>query len=393
MRSYIMSQIAALTKNRLFGAVLLISGTAIGAAMLALPVSTGRAGLIPSLMVMSGIWLFLVLAAFYLVELTLSMPKNVNLLSMAEKTLGFGGKVVSAGAYLFLLYALNTAYLFGMTSIMQDLFQLPRIFCMLPLLVLFWLLLKRGVSFIDQINRLFMIGFGASFLLLLCQGACYCSKICLFSDRSYVISSFAIVLCAFGYHIVIPSVVGYLEYNVDQIKKAIWIGSLIPLIVYAIWQITSLNMADQASLHAAFNQGLNSAQMLAKASNSRFISGIDQGFAFFAMITSFFGVSMALFDFLKDGFKTHSNSFLFSVSFIPSMYFALQNEHIFLKALEYAGAYGVVILLALLPAIMVWKKRYVLKSRSSYMVPGGKLLLATFMGLSIALILLQRLCI
>ena len=295
--------VSAKPVGRLVGACLLISGTAIGAAMLALPVSTGRAGLIPSLMTMGGVWLYLILAAFYLLEVCLSMPREANLISMAEKTLGRPGKLVTWTAYLFLLYALNTAYLYGMTTILQPIMHLEPWQIAIPLILLFWALLRKGIRFIDGINRIGMVGFLVAFVLLV---ACALPHVSVPNLTCYnvdaIIPSFGVVLCAFGYHIVIPSLVSYLDRDVVQCKKAIWIGSGIAFVVYALWQFVSLSViSDPEILEEAYRLGSNSVQLIGQVSNSRLISSVDTSFAFFAMITSFFGVSMALVDFLKDG--------------------------------------------------------------------------------------------
>ncbi len=91
--------------NRLIGAILLVSGTTIGAGMLALPVTTGLAGFIPSLVVMTAVWLFMMLTALYLLEVNLRLPGEANLFSMMRKTLGKPGEAISWAAYLLLLYS------------------------------------------------------------------------------------------------------------------------------------------------------------------------------------------------------------------------------------------------------------------------------------------------
>ena len=73
---------------RLLGAILLIAGTTIGAGILALPVSTGRAGFWPSIGVMLFCWLYLVYAAFCILEVNLALKHGSNIISMAEQTLG-----------------------------------------------------------------------------------------------------------------------------------------------------------------------------------------------------------------------------------------------------------------------------------------------------------------
>jgi len=88
-------------KNRLLGAILLVSGTTIGAGMLALPVITGLAGFIPAILIMTAIWLFMMLTAFYLLEVNLRIKDESNLISMMHKTLGRPGEIISWIVYLF----------------------------------------------------------------------------------------------------------------------------------------------------------------------------------------------------------------------------------------------------------------------------------------------------
>ncbi len=389
------------TSGRLFGAILLISGTAIGAAMLALPVSTGRAGLMPSLLVMGASWLYLLYAAFCLLEVQLSMPKESNLITMAEYTLGPIGKIFSWVSYLFLLYALNTAYLSGVSTLFQDVLQtvtqvkISSWICMVPILAIFAFFLRKGASVVDFFNRLFMLGLALTFTFLLFFALPYVSKANMSHvDWQYAAPSIAVCLCAFGYHIVIPSVVTYLDRDVRLLKRSIVIGSAIPLVGYTIWQVVSLGMVQHPEeIHAAYSEGINSAELLANMTKNTAISSLQHSFSFFVMITSFLGVSLSLFDFLKDGLQKKatqvSRRMIFLIAFIPPVFFALYNKNIFLTALEYAGAYGVVILLALIPACMVWQKRYSLQLSSPYKAPGGKISLITFMAISICLILMQ----
>ena len=99
--------------NKLLGSVLLISGTTIGAGMLALPVMTGFGGFIPSLFTLFFMWLFMLATALFFLEVNISMPGETNFITMAEKTLGTWGKVVSWVCYLFLMYSLTAAYIAG----------------------------------------------------------------------------------------------------------------------------------------------------------------------------------------------------------------------------------------------------------------------------------------
>ncbi len=386
--------------NRLFGAILLIAGTATGAAMLALPVSTGRAGLFPSLLAMGCIWLYLSYAALCVLEVAISLPKDSNLVTMAEHTLGRWGKLISGISYLFLLYALNTAYIAGTTALFQDLFEdvlgvrLLQIVCAIPLLIVFSLLLRRGVKAVDAINRIFMLGLVASFGVLLVVSLPHIELANLSHARwQYVLPSLSIVLTAFGYHVVIPSLASYLHDDIKKLEKAIWIGSAIPFIGYCIWQVATLGIVPLSGIEMAYQQGMSGAEILAEISHSSWVTGVDTAFAFFAIITSFLGVSMSLMDFLADGLKNKAVSrtkwLLFVIAFLPPLYFALSYKRAFLSALEYAGAYGVVVLLAIIPALMTWRKRYTLRMGGKIIAPGGKGALVLFMAISVFFILVE----
>lgn len=389
--------------NRYLGAILLIAGTATGAAMLALPVSTGRAGLLPSLLAMGFVWLYLCYAALCTLEVTISLPKDSNLVTMAEHTLGKWGKFLSGISYLFLLYALNTAYIAGTTALFQDFFydatglQLAQGIFAIPLLLVFYLLLRRGVKAVDAINRIFILGLLVSFGLLLAVSLPHIQLDYLTKNRwEYVLPSLSIVLTAFGYHVVIPSLASYLHDDVKRLKSAIWIGSSLPLIGYAIWQVATLGIvpiSGPMSIETAYAQGMSGAEVLAEISHSGWIAGVDTLFAFFAIITSFLGVSMSLLDFLADGLKkkvfASTKWLVFLIAFLPPLYFALSYKRAFLSALEYAGAYGVVVLLAIIPALMTWRKRYSLKLKGAIIAPGGKGALIIFMAISLSFILLE----
>lgn len=389
--------------KHLIGAIFLISGTTIGAAILALPVVTGLSGFSVSVALMVACWFYLLIAALYLVEVNLAFAsKEVNLLTMAERTLGLFGTVLCWSAYLFLLYALNTAYMFITLELFQNAIQssigqpIARIFCVIPLLALFLLLLRSGTNAIDTVNRIAMITLLCCFVLLIGLALphvhiAYLTEV--HSER--ILPALAIVLTAFGYHVVIPTVVHYLHGSVSAIKKAIWIGSFLPLAMYIAWQVTVLGvvpMYGTLSITSALADNTNGAAILAAVCESGAVKTISHLFAFFAVITSFFGVSLSLFDFLADALHIHKHAAgkwkLFFFAFIPPLYFSLSEPDLFLKALHYAGVFGVVVLLALLPALMVFRKRYVLHLRSSYTVPGGKTGLLLFIVLSIGLIII-----
>ena len=103
-------------------------------------------------------------------------------------------------------------------------------------------------------------------------------------------------------------------------------------------------------------------------------------FSFFAITTSFIGVTLGLVDFLADGFKlkaTLSHRFYLSLLvFIPPLVIVSIDPSLFFVALKFAGGVGCVLLLGFLPTLMIWVGRYVKKElKNTAEVRGGRPLL------------------
>lgn len=390
-------------QSKILGGILLVSGTAIGAGMLALPVSTGQAGFFPSLLLLLVCWGFMTYTAFLMLEVNLWMEDNTNLISMARRTLGRWGEVVSWIVYLFLLYLLTTAYIAGSGPITIDVVRsltgvtLPSWAGSIPLLVIFGFFVYRGTSSVDYVNRLLMlimiVAYGVMVIFLTPHVE---HHLLMHSDWNHLLIATSVVTTSFGYHIIIPSLTTYLQRDLSHLKRTILIGSIIPLVVYVVWELITLGiipLEGPNSIALGYKEGTNAAQLLTNTLGHTLLGITARFFSFCAIVTSFLGVSLSLSDFLADGLNIKRSRpgrvLLYVLTFVPPLLFALVNPRAFLSALEYAGAFGVVVLLCLLPALMVWRGRYIHKYESIYTVPGGKPALILVMVFSIAAIVLE----
>lgn len=386
--------------GKILGGILLVSGTTIGAGMLALPIATGLAGFYPSLVLFSAYWLFLTFTAFLMLEVALWMPPNANLISMARQTLGRWGEGLSWIVYLYLLYALLTAYLAGGGAILLDLIasirqtSIPLWGGPLLVMALFSLFVYKGHGPVDIINRILMAGLVLAYFLLVAGLAPHVNATLLQrADWSALLIGSSVVATSFGFHIIIPSLVAYLERDVSKLRWSILIGSLVPLIVYIVWEMVALGilpLEGTNGLNSGYQNGSNGATLLADFLKNPSVVWIARLFSLFAIVTSFLGVSLSLNDFLADGFKIKKTRpgrlLLYAMTFLPPLTIALYDPRAFLSALEYAGAFGVVILLGLLPALMVWRGRYTLSFPSTFRVAGGKIALLLAMIFALAAI-------
>lgn len=389
--------------SKTIGGVLLVSGTAVGAGMLALPVSTGMAGYFPTALIFTFYWIYMTFTALLFLEITLWMKDGANLVTMAKETLGNWGMLVCWFAYLFLLYSLNLAYIAGSSPIFVDIldtltgYSFPYWAGAIALLAVFGFCVYAGATFVDYTNRILMAGLIITYCLMTFGLSVYVeTELLQHIDWSFATVGISVIATSFGFHIIIPTLSTYLDRNIIQIKKVILIGSFIPFIIYLIWELYALGIIPLDGYNgivAGYQRGENAATLLANIIGNSWISPVARAFAFFAIVTSFLGVSLSLVDFLADGLniqKTAQGKLgLYALAFAPPLILALIDPRAFLTGLEYAGAFGVIFLLGFMPALMVWKGRYQHYYPSLYKAPGNKIALLMTMACSLIIMAIE----
>lgn len=372
--------------KHLFKGIFLVAGTSIGGGMLALPVLTSVTGFIPSLVVYFLCWAFMASTGLLFLEISLWLKPDANLISMAGYTLGTCGKAAAWLLYLFLFYCLTLAYIIGCGDLLIQLFQgaIPEWMGALIFVLLFAPLVFAGARVVGRINLILMGGLAISYLAFVVLGYRHVKPELLLNHNWLLISSaFPIAFTAFAYQGIIPTLVTYMERNVQAIRKTILIGSVIPLIVYILWQGLILGIVPfegPQGLKETLDKGQNAVYPLKSFLETPYVYAIGQFLAFFALVTSFFGVTLGMLDFLADGLdikKTFFGKlFLCFLIFVPPLVIAHTHPGLFLIALDYAGGFGCALLLGLLPILMVWSGRYFSHLKSHYKLPGGRLTLS-----------------
>lgn len=388
---------------KLLGSILLIVGTSIGAGMLGLPIVAAELGFAGSLILLFACWFIMTASAFLILEVNLWLPQNNNLISMARATLGPLGQVISWITYLLLLYSLLCAYIAGGSDLFLHLLAsqglvLPHWAASILFTLIFGSIVHLGIHSVDQVNRwLMLIKFTAYFVLVGLMLPFVSTVNLAAGDLHYLSSASAITvtITSFGFAVIIPSLRVYFAGDLRKLKLAILIGSLIPLLIYILWDLAIMGVIPIEGEHSLLSilQSSNSTSDLVNTVNLTInkssVALFAKLFTSVCVLTSFLGVALCLIDFFADGLqlekKGMSNVVILAVTFIPSLVVALFFPNIFIKALSYAGIYCL-ILLIFLPAAMVWGGRYRQKIANGFSVYGGKLLLLFLMAISLGLI-------
>lgn len=368
--------------------------------MLGLPVLSAQAGFQPSLFTFFACWFFMLCTGLLLLEVNLWYGGEISLITMADRTLGHVGKIVSWLVYLFLFYSLMVAYVAASGSLITEFIGQSTghywhhsmgglLFCLI-----FGTLLYLGTGALDWFNRLLMLGLLFSYVCLVGMGSSHVKRDLLqHHNWSAVTAVIPAVIVSFGFHNLIPSLTTYFHCHARPLKGAIILGSAIPLLIYLVWEWLILGIVPLQDFKVALNQGEIATEALKNAVGASWIVDIAQTFAFFAVVTSFLGVALSFVDFLSDGLKIKKTPqgkvFLILLVLVPSFLCALLYPTIFLIALNTAGGFGAVILFGILPVLMVWKGRYIQKLGLPQIIPGGKPFLLGIMAFAVWVIALQ----
>ena len=392
----------------IFGGTLLIAGTCIGAAMLGLPVITGIAGFVPSTVMFVVGWLFMMSTGLLLLEVNIWLGESTGIVSMAQKTLGRPGKIAAWALFLFLFYSLMVAYISasgalvvrGLADITGK--TLPQWVGSLLFIGFFGSFVYRGTRSVDLFNRFLMLGLVVAYGILVWIGTPHVNKEYLSHHNfNYAFFSLPVVIIGFGFHNIVPTLAEYFKGDRKRLFRTVLLGSTITLLIYLLWEwiiVGTVPLEGAGGLIEALAQGKSTTEALRATAGKSLVVSAAQYFALFALVTSFLGVALSFVDFLSDGLhvsKTRWGSLLLiALVLVPPFIFGLVYQDIFLKALQYAGGFGAVVLFGVMPALMVWNSRYRCKVASKPLVPGGRpvlLLIIVFAFTVVGLELAQEL--
>ena len=380
--------------SKLIGGILLVVGTTIGAGMLALPLVTAGLTFWGSLVLLISIWALMTTCAFLFLEVNLALPQNSNLISMAGITLGKFGQIITWIVYLFLLYSVLSAYISGAGDLFHYLLatygiNLPLSVASILITALLGSVVYFGIRSVDYVNRMLMLGKLSALFLLVILISPFISFNHLSGVGSKITlspSSITVTAVAFGSLMIIPSLRDYFEEDIQALRKAILIGTFIPLICYIAWEAVILGVIPwqgDPGLQNISHSTTSSSDLIAALAfliHNQLIAILAKFFTSICMLTTFLSISLSLSDFLADGLRIKKQGkgkiIVFAATFMPPILIALFCPGAFIYGLSYAGI-GVFILMILLPALMTWRGRYHTRlMQSPYQVSGGKFLLA-----------------
>lgn len=390
------------SKNRFIGATLIVAGTTFGAGMLALPMTSGKAGFFYSSLLLVGMWVFTCFAALVSLEINLRMGGGYSISYLSEKIFGRFGKWISSASIGLLFYALLSAYTTGGASFLKAGIEsivgisVPFQVMAVAFALMLGTFVYSSTAHVDYANR---------FLLFVKVSIFFCLVFALMpfvktqylahpgSEPSATWLAIPLFFTSFGFHGSIPTLINYVGPNVNYLRKVIIAGSLAPLFIYLLWQVVTLGVIPTITTSAEEQNVASFISHLNQATQNSTIEYFSNIFAFFGVSTSFLGVAIGLFDYIAESLKkenTKSQRFQTALlTFLPPLFFALFYPNGFIMALGYA-AIALSILAVIMPAAVAYKMRQA-NNTAPYTVAGGNTALALIFVAGLGIIVIELL--
>lgn len=349
----------------------LIVGNLIGAGILALPVSLGLCGMIPSLFLMILYGALMFFSAEILTREAIERKNSFfDLPSLYGTYLGRWGKWAGIITNTIILYGLLTAYISGAAQIIADLTGLQGSKPLIALTVAAVLssLSLLDLSLIHKYNAVLVGGLLCAFiaLLFLSFPALEFSRLAE-THWSYAPLAIPLVVTACHFHNIIPVLCKDLNWDLHAMRQAVFCGLLTAMLMNLLWTlcgIATLPRHGNNSLVLAYLSDLPATVPMGNILRSRLFTVIAAVFSLTAIATSFIATVVGLLNFLKDLFANscrksfrHRATLIKLLVFVPPLTIALIKPEIFIRALDVAGGIGIVTLFGILPCLIaVFKK-------------------------------------
>ena len=356
------------------GAISIVAGTAIGAGMLGLPMVIGSLGFMTGTCVLAIMWILAIFSGMMLIEINLEFGPGVNFNYMTNKILGRPGQIIATGSVFFLAYCLLVAYMTGMGGLISSWTGLDSRIGSTAFALISAVIFYIGTNALVSANKtLFTVMLGAmvlSFVFL--GGNLNISNLALGNPTPKgLVIALPVLFTSFGFHASIPSVVSFVGESKNSLVKILIIGSSIPGLCYVAWLMLSLGSATPDQLAGMANVD---ALVTLISGGSTWLGRVVSIFAVLALVTSFFGVSLGLFDLVAETFRRANNKSgragTSIMVFLPPLAASILAPNGFIAALSHAGS-ALAMIAIFLPCAMVWKIRATGK-KQEYQAAGGR---------------------
>jgi len=367
------------TKHSSVWGVMVIAGTVIGGGMFALPVDLAGAWFFWGAFILIIAWFSMLHSGLLLLEANLNYPVGSSFNTVTKDLIGNRWNIVSGLTVAFVIYILTYAYISANGAIISETIAMnqgthvnPRIVGVCTALfvaAVLWfssLAASRITSLFLGIKIIaFIVVFG-SFFFQVDYGILRDINVTSASHTNYfpyIFMALPVCLASFGFHGNIPSLIICYGKRKDKLIKSLVFGSLLALFIYLFWLYCTMGNITRDSFNEIISSGGNVDSLVKSFLGTRQHGVIEfclLVFSNLAVASSFFGVTLGLFDYLADLFKLDNSPSgrlkTIMLTFLPPTILYLIFPNGFIYGIGGAGLCAT-IWAVIIPAVLALKAR------------------------------------
>lgn len=382
------------------GGACIITCVCVGAGMLGLPTAGSGGWFIWSSIAMIATMIIMTASGCLLLEAYKAYPYRSSFSTVTRDLLGPKVALINNLAVYFVGAILLYAYTTSSGLIIEQYTQANSTLASIIFVLLFSSIVWHSTRFVDRVSVVLLIFIVLSFFfitfgLIGSIKPLYLVENFESTNAKYVLSLLPIALASFGYHHTVSTL---RDYYTDEHKAqtAIIYGALISLVIYLIWQASIYGNIPRVNFSEIIAAGGNVEVLIGvigkELSGRDMLPTVISAFSSAAILSSFIGVGLGVFDFLADAFQFENNKNgrfkTWMVTFVPPLVLSCLFPFGFLTSISYASLFAA-IWACIIPAILVKKLRSEQCNEkvkpdnnqdsswqpSEYSVPGGNFLL------------------
>ncbi len=354
-------------KKEEYKAISILTGTTIGAGVLAIPYVVAKAGFLTGLLDIILLGIVILTINLSVGEIVLRTKGKHQLTGYAEKYLGKKGKIIMTLTMVVGIFGALLAYIIGVGEALGAIFNLNAFWFSLGFFVVAAALLYFGIKSVAE-SELLLTGLVLTLILIISFVCIFSGKISLSNLSEFnlmkIFIPYGVILFAFIGASSVPEMAEVFKKNKKNFRKCIIIGSLIPLFIYSIFALSVVGVfGTKVTQIATLGLGLEFGKVIVVIANL---------FATFAMTTSFLTLGLALREMFDYDYKLSNFSSWAITCFIPLIIFSFGFKD-FIKVI---GTTGVVAggIEGSLIVLMLWNAKKKSERKPEYTLNVSKIL-------------------
>jgi tryptophan-specific transport protein len=379
----------------LIGGACIIASVCVGAGMLGLPSAGAGAWTVWSMLAIAITMIVMTISGWMLLEAFRHYDLKVSFDTVTKDLLGNKVNLLNNITVYFVGGILLYAYITSSGLILQDVLGVNAKVASALFVLIFSAFVWHSTRAVDRISVVLIAFMILSFVFGVSGLAVKVDMSVLFDTigeesayAPYAMAMLPVALTSFGYHHSVSSMRAYYGEE-TKAKYAILGGTVIALTLYFLWLFSIFGNLPRANFGPVIEQGGNVDALLKALGSvieSEQVANAINTFSMAAILSSFIGVGLGVFDFLADFFKFSDDKSgrtkTWLVTFLPPVVLSLLFPFGFVIAIGYAGA-AATVWACIIPALLARKTRQVHAGAGGFTAPGGNAMISVVIGFGV----------